>query len=114
MAFNYEKDDTNIVTVTIDMPGRAQNVINEEFGQSLFETFEAIKGEGEITGIIITSGKKDFIAGGDIDMLYAETDAKKVFEDSERMKAAMRELETGGTPVVAAINGTASSSASPR
>jgi 3-hydroxyacyl-CoA dehydrogenase/enoyl-CoA hydratase/3-hydroxybutyryl-CoA epimerase len=107
MAFNYEKDDTNIVTVTIDMPGRAQNVINEEFGQSLFETFEAIKGEGEITGIIITSGKKDFIAGGDIDMLYAETDAKKVFEDSERMKAAMRELETGGTPVVAAINGTA-------
>ena len=30
MAFTYEKDEQNIVTVTMDMDGRSANVLNEE------------------------------------------------------------------------------------
>ena len=33
MAFIYEKDEQNIVTVTMDMDGRSANVLNEEFSQ---------------------------------------------------------------------------------
>jgi len=107
MGFTYEKDDKNIVTITIDMPGRTQNVINEEFGRGFEEALRRLGDEDELAGVIITSGKKDFIAGGDIDKLYAQTDPKEVFEGVEQMLAGQRWLETCGKPVVAAINGTA-------
>ena len=29
MAFRYDKDEQNIVTLTLDMPGRSANVLNE-------------------------------------------------------------------------------------
>ncbi len=35
MAINYQKDEQNIVTLTMDMPGRSTNVINEEFAFAL-------------------------------------------------------------------------------
>ena len=107
MGFDYQKDDSNIVTVTIDMPGRKQNVISEEFGRGFTEMLEKLEADDEVAGVIITSGKKDFIAGGDIDGLYAQTDAKEAFEGVELVQAAMRRLETSGTPLVAAVNGTA-------
>jgi len=107
MGFNYEKDDKNIVTVTIDMPGRAQNVINEDFGKGFQEALEKIAAEDDLAGVIITSAKKDFVAGGDIDHLYSQTDPKEVFDGVELMMAGQRMLETCGKPVVAAINGTA-------
>jgi len=106
MAFDYQKDDSKIVTVTIDMPGRKQNVINEEFGKGFSEMLEKLEAD-DVAGVIITSAKKDFIAGGDIDGLYAQTDAKEAFEGVELVQAAMRRLETSGTPLVAAVNGTA-------
>ena len=31
MAFKYEKDDQNIVTIIMDMPGRTVNQINEKY-----------------------------------------------------------------------------------
>ncbi|MHC4214883.1 MAG: 3-hydroxyacyl-CoA dehydrogenase NAD-binding domain-containing protein [Planctomycetota bacterium] len=96
-----------MVTVTIDMPDRAQNVINEDFGRGFQEVLEKIAAEDELAGVIITSAKKDFVAGGDIDHLYSQTDPKEVFEGVELMLAGQRMLETCGKPVVAAINGTA-------
>jgi 3-hydroxyacyl-CoA dehydrogenase/enoyl-CoA hydratase/3-hydroxybutyryl-CoA epimerase len=107
MAFNYEKDAANIVTITIDMPGRSQNVINDEFGHGFAEVVGKLAAEDELAGVIITSGKKDFVAGGDIDKLYSQTAPKEVFEGVEALLALMRQLETMGKPVVAAVNGTA-------
>jgi 3-hydroxyacyl-CoA dehydrogenase/enoyl-CoA hydratase/3-hydroxybutyryl-CoA epimerase len=106
MAFNYDKDDKGIVTLTIDMPDRKQNVINDEFGKGFQAALEKLQAD-DFTGVIITSGKKDFVAGGDIDKLYSQTDPKEVFDGVEAMLAGQRALETCGKPVVAAINGTA-------
>ncbi len=106
MSFKYDKDGQNIVTVTMDMPGRAQNVINEEFGASMMEMLDKLAAEKDLAGVIITSAKKDFLAGADIDMLYGMTDPEQAFERTEEMKAGLRRLETLGKPVVAAMNGT--------
>ncbi len=106
MGFSYHKDENNIVTVTMDMPGRAQNVINDEFGEAMAEMLERLAADKDLAGVIITSGKKDFLAGADIDMLYAMADAEQAFAGSEQMKAGLRALETLGKPVVAAMNGT--------
>src|SRR5665811_1620834 len=63
----------------------------------------------EITGVIITSAKKTFFAGGDLNDLKGAT--KEQSEEIARFirdgKALLRRLETLGKPVVAAINGSA-------
>ncbi len=106
--FKYEKDNDNIVTITMDMPGRSANVINEEFGKLWLETLDRLTAEkADITGVVLTSAKSTFFAGADIDNLYKQTDAKLIFEMCEGLKAQLRRLETLGKPVVAALNGTA-------
>ncbi len=107
MAIHYAKDEQHIVTLTLDQPGRSANVINAEFGVALAAALERLQAEADLAGVIVTSAKKTFMAGGDLEWLYAVTDAAEVFQSSEMLKAGFRQLETLGVPVVAAINGTA-------
>ena len=103
----YEKDQENIVTLTLDAPGRSANVINAEFGEAFRDVLGKLQAEEKLAGVILTSAKKTFMAGGDLESLYAMTDPQEVFEMSQVLKAGLRQLETLGVPVVAALNGTA-------
>ncbi len=107
MAIHYAKDEQQIVTLTLDRPGRSANVIDAEFGVALATTLERLQAEPNLAGVIITSAKKTFMAGGDLEWLYAATDAAEIFRSAEALKAGFRQLEKLGVPVVAAINGTA-------
>ena len=107
MAFRYDKDEQNIVTRTLDMPGRSANVLNEEFGRGLAEVLARLQAETALAGVILTSGKKTFLAGGDLDYLYRVTDPAEVFGSTQQLKTGFRALEILGKPVVAALNGTA-------
>ena len=107
MAFDYQKDGQDIVTVTMDMPGRSANVINDEFSLSMMTVVDKLEREDSLSGIIITSAKKTFLAGGDLEMLITQEDPEKTFELVEKGKKITRRLETIGKPVVAAINGAA-------
>ncbi|RME03772.1 MAG: 3-hydroxyacyl-CoA dehydrogenase, partial [Deltaproteobacteria bacterium] len=106
-VFRYEKDDRGIVTLTLDMPGRSANVIDETFGAGFREVLERLRKEANLSGVILTSGKELFLAGADLDGLYPIRDPAVIFERAEALKSAFRELETLGKPVVAALNGTA-------
>ncbi len=106
--FHYEKDQDNIVTVTMDMQGRSANVIKEEFGKLFTDTLAKLEAEkADIAGVVLASAKSTFFAGADIDNLYKQTDAKLIFDMCEALKAQFRRLETLGKPVVAALNGAA-------
>jgi 3-hydroxyacyl-CoA dehydrogenase/enoyl-CoA hydratase/3-hydroxybutyryl-CoA epimerase len=107
MTFHTEKDQGGIVTLTMDMPGRSANVIDDEFARLLAATLEQLAADSSITGIILTSAKKSFLAGGNLEWLIAATDAETVFRSAEKIKALFRRLETFGKPIVAAINGSA-------
>ena len=107
MALEYQKDDQNIVTVTMNMAGRSSNIINHDFSMDLLKTVKRLEQEPLLTGVILTSAKKTFIDGVDIEMLYGQTDSKTCLELIESNKATMRRLETLDKPVVAAMNGTA-------
>ncbi len=107
MAIRYEKDEQNIVTLTLDLPGRNANVINAEFGAALAESLAKLQGEDELAGVIIISAKKTFMAGADLEDASLFSDAETVFNGSEALKVGYRQLETVGKPVVAALNGTA-------
>ena len=107
MSIKYKKDDQNIVILTMDMAGRTTNVINETFILAFLQVLERLSTEESLAGVILTSAKRTFMAGGDLDWLIQFADAAEAFHAVEKMKAAFRKLELLGKPVVAALNGTA-------
>lgn len=110
-AIKYQKDQDNIVTLTLDSSGQSANTMNAEFRDSLKEVATQLKAESQdgLAGIIITSAKKTFFAGGDLNELIQVTPehATAFFNQIEELKKHMRTIETLGKPVVAALNGTA-------
>ncbi|WP_026471313.1 3-hydroxyacyl-CoA dehydrogenase NAD-binding domain-containing protein [Alkanindiges illinoisensis] len=108
-AIQYQKDQDNIVTLTLDSTGQSANTMNAEFRSSLKEVAEKLKAETDLTGVIITSAKKTFFAGGDLNELIQvkPENATEFFQQIQDLKAQMRIIETLGKPVVAALNGTA-------
>src|SRR3546814_615922 len=73
----------------------------------LADAIAKIEADASIKGVIVTSGKQEFLAGADIEKVFAMTDADKAYALSEDFKVFLRKLETCGRPVVAALNGTA-------
>lgn len=109
-GFKYAKDTDNIVTITMDMPGHPVNTMNAEYEKYMQETLDRLESEiAAVAGIIFTSAKKTFFAGGDLKALVAveEKDIPDFFAMVERQKGQLRRYETMGKPVVAAINGAA-------
>ena len=109
-ALSYEKDSDNIVVLTLDDPTSSANTMNELYKESMGEAIDRLEAEkGEIAGVVVTSAKKTFFAGADLNKLIeaGPEDAPEVFATVEAIKAQLRRLETLGKPVVAAINGTA-------
>jgi 3-hydroxyacyl-CoA dehydrogenase/enoyl-CoA hydratase/3-hydroxybutyryl-CoA epimerase len=106
---NYNVDTDGIATITWDMPGRTMNVLNEGSLKAYTEILDKALKDEKVKGIILTSGKDTFIAGADLEMLLnADTsDAAKLTEQFSQLQRLFRRQETGGKPIVAAINGTA-------
>ncbi|MFN8213681.1 MAG: enoyl-CoA hydratase-related protein [Candidatus Nanopelagicales bacterium] len=107
---SWDKDADGIVTLTMDDPDQGANTMNETFQTSFEATVERLLAEkDDITGVVLTSGKKTFFAGGDLTLLSKATpaDAEELTAQLQKFKALTRKLETLGKPVVAAINGAA-------
>lgn len=107
MAIKYEQDADGIVTLTLDRDGRSANVLDAEFVAALDGAVQKIAGDTAVAGVIVTSGKKLFMAGADLDNAFTSDDPQEYFDNAQAVKAVFRRLETVGKPVVAAINGTA-------
>jgi 3-hydroxyacyl-CoA dehydrogenase/enoyl-CoA hydratase/3-hydroxybutyryl-CoA epimerase len=97
--------DDGIAIATMDLAGRPMNVVNDELMVPLAAIAERLATDASIKGLVLTSGKADFCAGGDIDKLSRLESAQQAFDLTMQMKAVLRRLETAGKPVVAAING---------
>ncbi|WP_328994427.1 3-hydroxyacyl-CoA dehydrogenase NAD-binding domain-containing protein [Kribbella sp. NBC_01245] len=99
-----------VVTLTMDDPEAGANTMNDRYIAAMAETVERLQTEKDaITGVVITSAKDTFFAGGNLEMLrqIKPENAAEVFETLEEVKRQLRVIETLGVPVVAAINGAA-------
>ncbi len=102
--------DEGIVTLTMDDPGASANTMNEAYLAAMGSVVERLRAEKDsLRGVVITSAKSTFFAGGNLQMLsqIQPSQAAEVFETVEEVKRQLRALETLGVPVVAAINGSA-------
>jgi len=101
----WDKDADGIVTLTLDDPNGSANVMNEHYRESMHKTVERLVAEKDsITGVVITSAKKTFFAGGDLNTIIqaAPENAGEFFDEVEGIKRDLRALETLGKQVVAA------------
>ena len=103
-AIKLEPGDEGILVATMDLPGRAMNVVNDELMLGIAQAAGKLA-DPAVKGMVLTSAKADFCAGGDIDRMSRWTRPEEPFEAGNAMKAVLRRLELQGKPVVAAING---------
>ena len=103
-AVNIEVGSDGVLVATMDLPGRAMNVVNDDLMRGIEQAAQRLA-DPEVKGLVLTSAKADFCAGGDIDRMSKWTRPEEPFEAANAMKAVLRGLELQGKPVVAAING---------
>ena len=117
--FTMQIDADGVAIVTWDADGRSMNVLTRE----AFETFAALidsaLADEAVKGIVLTSGKKDFAGGMDLNVLARIRDesgdnpAQGLFDftmNGHRIlrkleRAGMNERNKGGKPVACAISG---------
>ena len=117
--FTKTVDADGVATLTWDVAAKSMNVMS----QAGFATLDALVGDcladAGVRGIIITSAKKDFAGGMDLNVIAKMREdggAKGIFDGVMAMHAILRRIERagmdpktlkGGKPIVAALPGTA-------
>ena len=112
-AVRYELTD-GIANLILDDPSQSANTMTPAYRDGMAKAVDQLADDiaakpDEIKGVIVSSAKKTFFAGGDLKLMTQAKpeDAEDIFANVESIKATLRKLETIGKPVVAAINGAA-------
>jgi 3-hydroxyacyl-CoA dehydrogenase/enoyl-CoA hydratase/3-hydroxybutyryl-CoA epimerase len=110
-TLHYDVTDRGVAIVTIDVPGRNVNVLTPDLHRELGDVVAVLAADESVIGIVLSSGKPAFIAGGDLMRIVRYYDmnrsAAEAYEQSRPFSRALRRLETCGKPVAVAINGSA-------
>ncbi len=67
--FSTEKDQDGIAIIRWDLPGKSMNVLNFDGIAELNACMDDALSDDSVKGIIITSGKKDFAGGMDLNVI---------------------------------------------
>ncbi|MBP9950334.1 MAG: enoyl-CoA hydratase/isomerase family protein [Cypionkella sp.] len=117
--FTMVKDADGVATITWDVKAKSMNVMSTEAFGLLSDLVDQALADGSVKGIIITSGKKDFAGGMDLNAIAKMREdggAKGIFDGVMMMHSVLRKIERagmdpktlkGGKPIVAALPGTA-------
>ncbi|AWX92521.1 3-hydroxyacyl-CoA dehydrogenase [Paracoccus mutanolyticus] len=116
--FTMQKDAEGVAIITWDVPGKSMNVLSLDGAAELDALIDEALADDAVKGIVITSGKKDFAAGMDLNVIAAMKDggAQAVFDGIMGLHHALRKIElagmdpktkTGGKPIASALPGTA-------
>src|SRR5690606_12578985 len=116
--FTMQKDADGVAIVTWDVPGKSMNVLSLDGAAELNALIDDALADEAVKGIVITSGKKDFAAGMDLNVIASmkEGGAQSVFDGVMTLHHLLRKIELagmdpktkkGGKPIAAALPGTA-------
>lgn len=106
----WERGSDGVVVLTLDDPDQPVNTMNTTYVDSMEATVARLEVERDgIVGVVLTSAKKSFFAGGDLRFMNKARpeDAARISELCRTLKSQLRRLETLGKPVAAAVNGSA-------
>lgn len=104
---DYRVDDDGIAVVTWNNPDSPVNTLTDVSLAAYEAAMDRALADTAVRGLVVTSAKRDFIAGADVHNFLATRSVQDLEARSRRASALIRRLETAGKPLVAAINGTA-------
>jgi 3-hydroxyacyl-CoA dehydrogenase/enoyl-CoA hydratase/3-hydroxybutyryl-CoA epimerase len=104
---DYRVDGDGIAIVTWNNPESPVNTLTDASLAAYEAAMDKALADAAVRGIVVTSAKRDFIAGADVHNFLAARSVQDLEARSRRASALIRRLETAGKPLVAAINGTA-------
>ena len=117
--FTYDLGADGVALITWDVPNKSMNVMSLEGFALLDSLIDKALADDAVKGVVITSGKKDFAGGMDLNVIAKMRDedgAKGLYEGVMRMHGILRKIERagmdpktlkGGKPIAAALPGTA-------
>lgn len=107
-VFTLTKREDGIAILTMDVPGDSMNTLKADFGDEVSAILDEIENDSEIRGVVVASGKKEsFVAGADVSMLAACSDADEAEELSTAGQRLFDRIEGMSKTFVAAIHGPA-------
>jgi 3-hydroxyacyl-CoA dehydrogenase / enoyl-CoA hydratase / 3-hydroxybutyryl-CoA epimerase len=104
---DYEVGADGIAVIAWNMADRSMNVLNDASVAAFAERVTAAIADAAVKGVVITSRKRDFLAGADLTVMGRDVDAASLTAFTQRFHALLRGMEKSGKPFCAAINGTA-------
>ncbi|MEX3014669.1 3-hydroxyacyl-CoA dehydrogenase NAD-binding domain-containing protein [Gymnodinialimonas hymeniacidonis] len=119
--FTMEVHDDGVAVVTWDVPGKSMNVLNREAFSTCEDLIDQALADDAVKGIVITSGKKDFAGGMDLNVLASireesgDNPAQGLFDFIMNGHRILRKIERagmepktnkGGKPIACALPGT--------
>ena len=116
--FTYAVGADGVAIITWDVPNKSMNVMSLEGFALLDSMIDKALADEAVKGVVITSGKKDFAGGMDLNVIaqMREGGAEAIFNGVMQMHAVLRKIERagmdpktlkGGKPIAAALPGTA-------
>ena len=116
--FTISTDADGVATITWDVQSKSMNVMSTQAFADLNALIDGALADAGIKGIILTSGKKDFAGGMDLNVIaqMRAGGAAVIFDGVMNMHKILRKIELagmdpktkkGGKPIVAALPGTA-------
>jgi 3-hydroxyacyl-CoA dehydrogenase/enoyl-CoA hydratase/3-hydroxybutyryl-CoA epimerase len=116
--FTLTKDADGVATITWDLAQKSMNVMSTEAFLLLSDLVDQALADPGVKGIILTSGKKDFAGGMDLNVIarMRAGGAQAIFDGVMGMHQVLRKIERAGMdpktlkgakPIVAALPGTA-------
>ncbi|MDQ1849359.1 3-hydroxyacyl-CoA dehydrogenase NAD-binding domain-containing protein [Gemmobacter fulvus] len=117
--FTYAVDADGVATITWDVVAKSMNVMSLAGFAELSAHIDTALADPAVKGVILTSGKKDFAGGMDLNVIARMKEdggAQGIFDGLMMMHGVLRKIERagmdpktlkGGKPIVAALPGTA-------
>ncbi|MEZ5724413.1 MAG: 3-hydroxyacyl-CoA dehydrogenase NAD-binding domain-containing protein [Paracoccaceae bacterium] len=117
--FTMKTDAEGVAIITWDIPNKSMNVLSEAGIKELDALIDQALADEAVRGIVITSGKPDFAAGMDLNVLGSMKEtggAEAIFGLVMQLHGLLRKIELagmdfktkkGGKPIAAALPGTA-------
>ena len=104
--FNLEITSKKVAVLTFKNIALEMNVLSEEVLKELDGYLDDFKGNKEIKGLVIVSGRPDqFIVGASIEEISYFTSANQAANGATSMQSIFNKLDSLGVPTVAAIHG---------
>ena len=97
--FTYAMDADGVVTLTWDVAQKSMNVMSTAAFQQLNEMVDRALGDPAAKGIILTSGKKDFAGGMDLNVIaqMRAGGSAAIFDGVMGMHKILRKIELAGS-----------------